>query len=229
MTKQEDYIIYNDDWDNDKPNKKPETVKMSNTDLPDGLEIIETKNTAQEISQEIQNAAKSEGMDTQNDYLGGKGASPEEVIKALKQEAMPEGAEKAREQYEEKKIKELKKTVATRDMLFSRLTRKIPIEIPIINESGEEEILVFYAKRLSESENNHLFNHRLIGKNLSDLTKEEYEDSVRFKRKTLALSIIQPKMTEEEWANEADNALTSKLFEEVQRIISEIDTVDDFQ
>lgn len=128
-----------------------------------------------------------------------------------------------------KKVEELKKTVATRDMLFSRLQKKIPIEIPILNDDGEKEILVFYAKRLSESENNHLFNHRLIGKNLSELTNEEYEDSIKFKRKTLATAIIEPKLTEEEWANLADNALTSKLFEEVQRIISDIDTVDDFQ
>lgn len=228
MTQENNFIIENDDWDNsDDINRK--TVKLSNSDLPEGLEIIETKTTNQEILQEIRDTAKAEGLDTGDDYLGGKDATPEEVIAALRNEAMPEGAEKAKEEYEEKKIQHLKKTVATRDMLFSRLQRRIPIEIPIINDNNEEEILVFYAKRLSESENNHLFNHRLIGKNLSDLTNEEYEDSIKFKRKTLATAIIEPKMTEEEWANLVDNALTSKLFDEVQRIISEVDTVEDFQ
>ena len=228
MTK-ENFIIENDNWDDSNDMNQRQTVKLSNSDLPEGLEIIETKTSQQEALQEIRDAAKAEGMDTGNDYLGGKDATPEEIIAALKNEAMPEGAEKAREEYEEKKIKNLKKTVATRDMLFSRLQRRIPIEIAITNDDNEEEILVFYAKRLSESENNHLFNHRLIGKNLSDLTNEEYEDSVKFKRKTLATAIVEPKMTEEEWANLVDNALTSKLFDEVQRIISEVDTVEDFQ
>lgn len=228
MTK-ENFIIENDNWDEATDLNKKETVRMRNSELPEGLEIIETTSAQETISKKIHDAAVSEGMDTGNDYLGGVDATPEEVIAALRNEAMPEGAEKAKEEYEEKKVENLKKTVATRDMLFSRLQKKIPIEIPIINDIGEKEILIFYAKRLSESENNHLFNHRLIGKNISDLTNEEYEDSIKFKRKTLATAIIEPKLTEEEWANLADNALTSKLFEEVQRIISEIDTVDDFQ
>ena len=228
MTK-ENFIIENDNWDEATDLNKKETVRMRNSELPEGLEIIETTSAQETISKKIHDAAVSEGMDTGNDYLGGVDATPEEVIAALRNEAMPEGAEKAKEEYEEKKVENLKKTVATRDMLFSRLQKKIPIEIPIINDIGEKEILIFYAKRLSESENNHLFNHRLIGKNISDLTNEEYEDSIKFKRKTLATAIIEPQLTEEEWANLADNALTSKLFEEVQRIISEIDTVDDFQ
>lgn len=225
----ENFIIENDNWDEATDLNKKQTVRMKNSDLPEGLEIIETVSSQDAISREIHDAAVSEGMDTGNQYLGGMDATPEEVIAALQNEAMPQGAEKAKEEYEEKKVEELKKTVATRDMLFSRLQKKIPIEIPILNDDGEKEILVFYAKRLSESENNHLFNHRLIGKNLSELTNEEYEDSIKFKRKTLATAIIEPKLTEEEWANLADNALTSKLFEEVQRIISDIDTVDDFQ
>ena len=41
MTK-ENYIIENDNWDEEKPIDR-KTVKLSNSDLPEGLEIIETK------------------------------------------------------------------------------------------------------------------------------------------------------------------------------------------
>lgn len=227
MTK-ENFIIENDDWD-DGSQEKPATVKLSNSDLPEGLEIIETTTAQQEIVQEIRDAAKAEGMDTGNDYLGGKDATPEEVISALKNEAMPEGAAKAKEEYEEKKVEDLKKTVATREMLFSRLQKRIPIEIPIVNDDGEKELLVFYCRRLSDAENNHLLNHHLIGKELSELTTEEYQESMSFRRKTLAQSIVEPQLTAQEWGEMADNALTLAVFEEVQRVISEVDTAKDFQ
>ena len=73
MTK-ENYIIENDDWDNEDTQRK--TVKLSNADLPEGLEIIETKTSQQEIIQEIRDTAKEEGMDTGNDNLGGKDETP---------------------------------------------------------------------------------------------------------------------------------------------------------
>ena len=142
---------------------------------------------------------------------------------------MPEGAEKAKEEYEEKKVEQLKKTVATRDMLFSRLQKKIPIEVKITNDDGEKEILVFYCRRLSDSENNHLLNHQLIGRELSELTNEEYQESMSFRRKTLAQSIVEPKLTAQEWGEMADNALTLAVFEEVQKVISNVDTSEDFQ
>lgn len=227
MTK-ENYILQNDDWDENEAQPQ-KTVKMRNSELPEGLEIIETTTSHQTIAKEIHDAAVAEGMDTGDKYLGGKDATPEEVIEALKNEAMPEGAEKAKEEYEEKKIEELKKSVATREMLFSRLQKKIPIEIPIIADNGDKELLVFYARRLSDAENNHLLNHHLIGKELSDLTAEEYQESMQFRSKTLASAIIEPKLSAKEWREDVDNALSLSVFEEVQRIIAEVDTAEDFQ
>ena len=227
MTKQS-YIIENDDWDEVPEQRKP-AVKLSNSDLPEGLEIIETKTSNEQVLEDIRKAARDEGMDTGNDYLGGEDATPEEVIAALRNEAMPEGAEKAKEEYEERKIEDLRKSVATRDMLFSRLQKKIPIEVPIVADDGEEEILVFYARRLSDAENNHLLNHHLIGRELSDLTTEEYQESMQFRSKTLASAIIEPKLTAQEWRNEVDNALSLAIFEKVQKIIAEVDTAKDFQ
>ena len=128
-----------------------------------------------------------------------------------------------------KKLDDLKKSVATRDMLFSRLQKKIPIEIPVINDDGEQEVLVFYARRLSDAENNHLLNHHLIGRELSDLTTEEYQESMQFRSKTLASAIIEPKLTAAEWRNDVDNGLSLSVFEAVQKIIAEVDTAKDFQ
>ena len=227
MTK-DNYIIENDNWDEEKPIDR-KTVRLSNSDLPEGLEIIETKSSQDEIVEEIRAAAKAEGMDTGNDYLGGENATPEEVIAALRNEAMPEGAEKAKEEYEEKKVEALRKSVATRDMLFSRLQKKIPIEVPIVDDDGEKILLTFYARRLSDAENNHLLNHHLIGRELSDLTTEEYQESMQFRSKTLANAIIEPKLTAKEWRNDVDNALSLAVFEEVQKIIAEVDTAKDFQ
>lgn len=227
MTK-ENFIIENDDWDENRPIER-KTVKLSNADLPEGLEIIETKTTNQQVLEDIRQAAREEGMDTGNDYLGGEDATPEEVIAALRNETMPEGAEKAKEEYEEKKIEDLRKSVATRDMLFSRLQKKIPIEVPIVSDDGEEEVLVFYARRLSDAENNHLLNHHLIGRELSDLTTEEYQESMQFRSKTLASAIVEPKLSAQEWRNDVDNALSLAVFEQVQKIIAEVDTAKDFQ
>lgn len=224
----ENFIIENDNWD-EIDSSRPQTVRMKNSELPEGLEIIETVSSQQEIAEEIHKAAVSEGMDTGNDYLGGKDATPEEVIAALKNEAMPDGAEKAKEEYEEKKVEELRKSVATRDMLFSRLQKKIPIEIPIVDDDGNKEILLFYARRLSDAENNHLLNHHLIGKELSELTAEEYQESMQFRSKTLASAIIEPKLSASEWRNDVDNALSLAVFEGVQKIIAEVDTAKDFQ
>ena len=208
MTK-DNYIIENDNWDEEKPIDR-KTVRLSNSDLPEGLEIIETKSSQDEIVEEIRAAAKAEGMDTGNDYLGGENATPEEVIAALRNEAMPEGAEKAKEEY-------------------SRLQKKIPIEVPIVDDDGEKILLTFYARRLSDAENNHLLNHHLIGRELSDLTTEEYQESMQFRSKTLANAIIEPKLTAKEWRNDVDNALSLAVFEEVQKIIAEVDTAKDFQ
>ena len=94
---------------------------------------------------------------------------------------------------------------------------------------NEKEILVFYCRRLSDSENNHLLNHQLIGRELSELTNEEYQESMSFRRKTLAQSIVEPKLTAQEWGEMADNALTLAVFEEVQKVISNVDTSEDFQ
>ena len=114
MADQNEYIISNDNWDEQQPR---ETVKMTNADLPEGLEIIEDDTPQEKIQKEIQELAKQEGLEG-TDMIGGQGASPEEVIAAMRAEQMPEGARKNKIEYEDKKIEEFKELTATREMLF---------------------------------------------------------------------------------------------------------------
>ena len=58
MTKQS-YIIENDDWDEIPEQRKP-AVKLSNSDLPEGLEIIETKTSNEQVLEDIRKAARDE-------------------------------------------------------------------------------------------------------------------------------------------------------------------------
>ena len=58
----ENFIIENDDWDT--PDTRPKTAQMRNSNLPEGLEIIETVTPQQEIAKEIHDAAVSEGERT---------------------------------------------------------------------------------------------------------------------------------------------------------------------
>ena len=227
-----EYIIDNSNWDEETEDsefqQKMQTASMRNSELPEGMEIIDTTDHSADVNEEIQQAAKQEGLDTGNPYVGGQGATPEEVVKALTNEAMPEGAQKAKKEYEEKKVNSFKKIVATRDMLFSRLNKKI--EIPIhIKIDGEDVNLTFKMKRLSEAENNHLLNHELFGKEVNELTEEEYQESLTFKRNVLASTIVDPVLTSEEWANNVDNALTAELFSKVQEVLTRVNDAELFQ
>ena len=68
--------------------------------------IVEETPKEKSIQQELQEAAEAEGLVAEEEYLGGEGASPEEVIAAMRAEQMPEGARKNKIQYEDKKIED---------------------------------------------------------------------------------------------------------------------------
>ena len=144
---------------------------------------------------------------------------------------MPEGAVKAKVEYEDKKIKEFKEITATRDMLFNRLKKPVKVYIDVGEDPATHEPvkMSFMVRKLSETENNHLLNHRLIGKKLNELTMAEYEESMAFRRRTLASTVIQPRLTEQEWADNVENGIIVALFDEVQKVLTDISDVDSFQ
>lgn len=229
--KENNYIIDNDveETENEKVTKQMRTASLRNSQLPDNYEIEDEplpKN--KQVANEIYETAKEEGLVSDNGPLGGEGATPEEVIDALVQEDMPEGAIRNKEEYEEKKVEEFKKVSATRELLFSRTQHTVIVPVETVM-NGEKVRLEFEVKRLTESENTHLFNHKLFGKELQDMTDEEYLTSTRFRSEVLAKAVINPHLTAEEWRTKVDYAMLGAVYEEVNRILTEADDATLFQ
>lgn len=226
------YIIENDVEEVNNPSFKKEMKKATRNDgLPEGYEI-EEESKKKSIQQEIQEAAEAENLVAKEDYLGGEGASHEEVIDALMNEEMSEGAKANKEQYEKDKVESFITVTATRDLLMNKAKRTIPIYIKtsvyVTNpETGKEELqrakMKFVIKRLTESENTHLLNHKLIGKDLADMTEEEYIQSSYFRSQLLEASVVEPYFTAEEWRTEVDNGTLTTLYDEVNKILTSAD------
>lgn len=227
------YILENDVEEANNPSfeKEMKRAAQKNNGLPDGYEIEETsrKKTVQE---ELQEAAEAENLIAEEDYLGGEGASHEEVIDALINEEMSEGAKANKEKYEKDKVENFITVTATRDLLMNKAKRKIPIYIKtsawVFNEkTGKEELkkakMKFVMKRLTESENTHLLNHKLIGKELADMTEEEYIESSHFRSQLLEACIVEPYFTAEEWRTVVDNGTATALYDEANKILTSAD------
>lgn len=232
-----EYIIENDIEDIDNLAFEKEMKPINN--LPDGYEIDDTpSNPTLELQKELQEEATKEGLVSDQEYLGGKGASPEEVIAAMKAEGMTQGAQEKQEEYEEKKINNFKTITATRDLLFNRAQQTVSVKIPMIVDMYNEETgkvektpvnVEFKVKRLTEAENTHILNHKLIGKEIADMTDEEYVQSSQFRSKVLEKAVVEPKMTAQEWQNQCSNADITALYDEVNKVLTEADDVSLFQ
>ena len=236
-----EYIIENDvDESNELAfEKQMKRAADINNGLPDGYEIEETKrDPSLELQKELQEEAAKEGLVSDEEYLGGKGASPQEVIDAMKAEGMTQGAQEKQEEYEKKTYENFKTITATRDLLFSRVQENVPIKIPMIvdmknPETGKIEKtpvnVEFKVKRLTEAENTHILNHKLIGKEIADMTDEEYVQSSQFRSKVLEKAVVEPQLSAKEWQNNCSNADFSAIYDEVNKILTEADDVSLFQ
>ena len=96
------------------------------------------------------------------------------------------------------------------------------------NEYGELEPqpveLEFEVRRLTESENTHLYNHKLFGKDIAELTDEEYSQSVKFRSELLSRAVVgELKMTAEQWRTEVDYGLLNAIYDEVNRVLTDAD------
>lgn len=227
------YILENDVDEANNPSfeKEMKKVARNNQGLPEGYEI-EEEPQKKSVQQEIQEAAEAEGLVADEDYLGGEGASHEEVIDALMNEELSEGAKANKEKYEKDKVENFITVTATRDLLMNKAKRTIPVYIKtsawILNpETGKEELtktkMKFIIKRLTESENTHLLNHKLIGKELADMTEEEYIQSSHFRSQLLEAAVVEPYFTAEEWRTLVDNGTVTALYDEVNKILTSAD------
>ena len=87
----------------------------------------------------------------------------------------------------------------------------------------------FKVKRLTEAENTHILNHKLIGKEIADMTDEEYVQSSQFRSKVLEKAVVEPQLSAKEWQNNCSNADISAIYDEVNKILTEADDVSLFQ
>lgn len=226
-----EYIIENDVEDSNNLSFQKEMKRMGPNGLPEGYEI-EEEPQKKSVQQEIQEAAEAEGLVAEEEYLGGEGASYEEVIDALENEEMSEGAKKNKEAYEKDKFETFVTVTATRDLLMNKAKRTIPIYIKTSawvkdEKTGEDKLIKakmkFIIKRLTESENTHLLNHKLIGKDLADMTEEEYIQSSHFRSELLAASVIEPSFSAQEWREVVDNGTAAAVYDEVNKILTSAD------
>lgn len=236
-----EYIIENDveETDNLAFQKEMKKAASLNDGLPDGYEIDKPAvNPNADLQKELQEEARKEGLVSDEEFLGGEGASPDEVIAAMKAESMPKAVKEKEEEHNRKKIKEFKTITATRDLLFSRAQEEVIVTVPMIvdmrnPETNEiEKVPVnaeFKVKRLTEAENTHILNHKLIGKELSEMTDEEYVQSSKFRSKVLEKAVVEPKMSAQEWQTQCSNADITAIYEEVNKVLTEADDVSLFQ
>lgn len=103
-----EYIIENDVEDTEELSFKKEMKRAAdaNNGLPEGYEIDEpVENPNLDLQKELQEEAKKEGLVSDEEYLGGKGASPEEVINAMREEGLSKGAQEKKKNMKNKHMK----------------------------------------------------------------------------------------------------------------------------
>lgn len=238
VNQEKQFIIENDvdEIDNLRMEKPMKSAVMRNGQLPDNYEIEEEPAPrVASIQDDIQKTAEEEGL--VSEALGGENPTPSEVIEALKTSEMPEGAQKNKEEYEEEQTKKFRKVTATRDLLLNRTKRVIPMDfkaiIDVENPDGtfSQELvdLSFSIKRLSESEVNHIINHKLLNKADADMTDEEYAQASKFRSQFLAKTVVEPQLTEIEWREECDAGIMAEAFNTATNILNKIDDTSLFQ
>jgi hypothetical protein len=229
------YNIDNLDADEAFDKKKSEETMQkdakpieSEENLPEGLEnyeVIEFESAESEqekVMREIEESAKAEGL-TNQPILGGEGGSHEAVIEDLKKE-FDESSRNVAEKRAEHEERKVKRVIATIDLITNRKKRLVEIPVPLTEynpETGqlEEVDWIFKARRLTEKESTSLINWELQDLTMKEMTPEEREESLAYKRKLLAKLIVEPPMTEDQWLNDADVALVLSVFAKAQHIL----------
>jgi len=240
---QENYIIENDveDWTEDQNQQQPQRqpVRISQNTRYAESEAIEPVNVNERVLEEIEETAKAEGLYIEDDTpFGGEGnPSPEAVITDFINQKRPEAVEQKIVQYEEEKVEKTKKVMATRELLTGMTKRLISVTVPVAVEVRhadgsivpEVRDLEFKVRRLTESQVNHLYNRRMIGKTVQEMTKEELDEDNHFRSNFLAEVITEPKMTFTNWYEETPAVVTGAVFNAVQDALSKIDDTSLFQ
>lgn len=241
MGYQENYVIDPETEDDEQyvVEKEMESVSIPSNQVSRDYEVVEDYNPRQNVVNEIHEAAVKEGLvDEDEGPIGGENPeSKEAVVKELINKGMSKGGQKNKEEYEEKKVSQTKKIMATREILTGMTKRLIDVVVPVVLDvqqsdgSIEPELvdLELKVKRLTESQINHLFNRRMAGKTVNEMTNEELQEDNHFRSNFLAEAVVDPKMTGEEWYNDVPAIATGTIFNAVNEALSSIDNTELFQ
>lgn len=241
MGYQTDYIIDPEVQDEGQPiiQKEMEPVSIPNNRIQREYEVIdEPVSPTQNVLDEIHEAAIEEGLvEDDEELIGGENATPNEVIQALKEKSRSKGAQKNQEEYEEKKVKTFAKVTATRDILAGLGNKILTVSVPVVMDCRHDDgsispeliDLEFKVKRLTESQVNHLINRKLASKTDSELTDEEYMETTKFRSQFLATVIIEPETTVELWYDEVPAVVLTAVFDQVNKVLNNINDLSLFQ
>lgn len=241
MGYQENSYIIDPEVENDEEpivEKSMEEVSIQGNTISRDYEVVEEPTSKPSVLEEIHDAAIAEGLvDEEEEYIGGKNASSEEVIDALIHKERSQGAKKNQEDYEEKKVEKTKKIMATREILTGMTRRLIDVTVPVVldieqpngNIKPELVDLDLKVRRLTESQINHLFNRRMAGKTVDEMTNEELQEDNHFRSKFLSEAVVEPEMTADEWYNDVPAIAVGTIFNAVNDALSSIDNTELFQ
>ena len=235
--REETYIIDPEVEDDEQfiVEKEMESVSLGNNKKE--YEIIEEEKP-KSVYDEIYETAKEEGLIKEDEKpFGGEGTpKPEDVIHDFINQDRTEAAIQKEEEYIDKKVENTKKVMATRELLTGMtkrvLTVNVPMAIDVKQPDGSVKLEVcdveFKVRRLTEAQSNHIFNRRMLGKTVDDMTPEELQEDNHFRSKFLSEAVIEPNLTAEEWYNTSAIVLGT-VFNRVNEVLSSVDNTDLFQ
>ena len=241
MGYQNEYIVNNDVEDMDEPvfKKTVQPVRIAQNQPQDDYEVIEPKTPSQSIIDEIHESAVVEGLVHEDEKpFGGEGnPTPQEVMTDFINQKRPEEVEEKVEEYTEKKVAKTRKIMATREILTGMTKRILTVTVPVVLDIEQEDGSIkpelvdmeLKIKRLTESQANHIFNRRLIGKKLDEMTQEELDEDDHFRSKFLSETIVEPKMTAQQWYEDVPAIASGTIYNKVQDVLSSIDNTELFQ
>lgn len=235
--REETYIIDPEVEDDEQfiVEKKMESISLGNNKKE--YEIIEEEKP-KSVYDEIYETAKEEGLIKEDEKpFGGEGTpTPEAVVHDFINQDRTEAAIQKEEEYIDKKVENTKKVMATRELLTGMtkrvLTVNVPMAIDVKQPDGSVKLEVcdveFKVRRLTEAQSNHIFNRRMLGKTVDDMTPEELQEDNHFRSKFLSEAVIEPNLTAEEWYNTSAIVLGT-VFNRVNEVLSSVDNTDLFQ
>ena len=235
--REETYIIDPEVEDDEQfiVEKEMESISLGNNKKE--YEIIEEERP-KSVYDEIYETAKEEGLVKEDEKpFGGEGTpKPEDVIHDFINQDRTEAAIQKEEEYIDKKVENTKKVMATRELLTGMtkriLTVNVPMAIDVKQPDGSVKLEVcdveFKIRRLTEAQSNHIFNRRMLGKTVDDMTPEELQEDNHFRSKFLSEAVVEPKLTAEEWYNTSAIVLGT-VFNRVNEVLSSVDNTDLFQ